>query len=77
MFIMAEIVSRDYWSWRRHSIRCFRDHDLKTSIENLLIDHSLMAKNRQEFVAEYLYGIDGKSSERIADLIKDVISRTS
>jgi hypothetical protein len=59
------------------AIGVYSAQDLKTFIQNLLKDDSILAKNRQEFIEKHLYKIDGRSSERVADLIKDEITRTS
>jgi hypothetical protein len=51
----------------------YKEEDLKPAIEQLLKDNSELAKNRENFIKKYLYKIDGKASERVVQLIKEMI----
>ncbi len=79
IILLNLIEGKDFTGYVNENIAIgvYNCHDLKINIQNLLNDDSVLAKNRQEFVANLLCKIDGRSSERVADLIKDVISRTS
>lgn len=51
--------------------------ELDKAIETLLIDDSELRINRQRYISNYLYSIDGASSQRVVSLIKEMInSRT-
>lgn len=52
-----------------------RGDDLAAIIERLLRDDSELKKNRASFIERYLYRIDGKASERVADLIMDMLDK--
>lgn len=53
-----------------------RDDDLAAIIEGLLRDDSKLKKNRAAYIERYLYRIDGKASERVADLIMAKLKKT-
>jgi hypothetical protein len=46
--------------------------DLKPAILKLLEEDSL-SKSREQYIKKYLYKIDGKATERVVDIIKDLI----
>ncbi len=50
----------------------YNKNDLKTTIEKLLKDDSNTAKNRKKYVDKYLYCIDGKATERVIEVIKNL-----
>jgi hypothetical protein len=50
--------------------------DLVAVIERLLSDDSELKRNRAAYIERYLYRIDGKASQRVADLIMDTLKRT-
>lgn len=60
----------------KQGIACgvYKEEDLAPTIEKLLKDDLELAKNRQRFVEKYLYGIDGKATERVMKLIKEMIN---
>jgi glycosyltransferase involved in cell wall biosynthesis len=51
----------------------YRGKELRSAIEELLKDDSSLAKNRQRYVEKYLYRIDGKATERVANVIQAII----
>jgi hypothetical protein len=51
----------------------YDEKDLKPTIEKLLKDASELAKNREKFIEKYFYKIDGKATERVVDLIGEMI----
>ncbi len=53
----------------------YRENDLKTAIETLLKDDSELAKNRSVYVEKYLYRIDGKATERVANEINKLLRK--
>lgn len=52
----------------------YKSEDFKPTLEILLKDDSSLKKNREKYIEEYLYKIDGKSSERVVDAVKRVIN---
>ena len=50
--------------------------DLALTIKKLLKDDSELAKNRQRFIENYLYKIDGKSTERVIKLVEQMINES-
>ncbi|MBU4255982.1 MAG: UDP-N-acetylglucosamine 2-epimerase, partial [Thermoplasmatales archaeon] len=61
----------------RVALGVYKEEDLKPAVEQLLRDDSELAKNRKKYVEKYLYKIDGKATERIINLIKEVIKEHS
>ena len=55
----------------------YKEDDLKPSIEKLLKDPSELANNRDKYIERYLYKIDGKATERVAQVIKRMMSTRS
>ena len=53
----------------------YRGEDLKPAIENLLKDDTELAKNRERYIENYLYKIDGKATERVIKLIEETIRK--
>ncbi|MDE4907339.1 CDP-glycerol glycerophosphotransferase family protein [Methanogenium marinum] len=51
----------------------YKENDLSIAIEKLLKDDSELADNRESYVGKYLYKIDGKSTERVVQLIKKMV----
>lgn len=51
----------------------YKAEDLKPTIEKLLRDDSEIAKNRERYIENYLYKIDGKASERVVNVIEEMI----
>ena len=51
----------------------YDENDLKPTIEKLLKDDSELAENRKEYIKKYLYKIDGKSTERVVQLIEKTL----
>jgi len=52
--------------------------DLATSVKKILYDketHELLAKAREKFVNDQVYKLDGKSSERVAELVESLINK--
>ena len=48
----------------------YKKEDLGPVIRKLLADDTELAVHRQEYVRKYLYKIDGKASERVAEVIR-------
>ena len=46
-----------------------KEEELRSTIESLLLDDSKLAKNREKYIENYLYSIDGKATERISSVI--------
>ena len=51
----------------------YKEEDLKPAIEKLLKDDSELAKNREKYIEKYLYKIDGKATERVVNLIEEIL----
>ena len=51
----------------------YKDEDLATAIKELLQDDSRLAKNRDRYIEKYLYKIDGKASERVINIIENML----
>jgi hypothetical protein len=54
----------------------YAEKDLKPTIEKLLKDDSELAKNRKIYIEKYLYKIDGKATERVVDLITQMVEES-
>ncbi|HJH26921.1 MAG TPA: hypothetical protein C5S37_09180 [Methanophagales archaeon] len=54
----------------------YKEGDLKPTIEKLLKDDSELAKNRKKYIETYLYKIDGKATERVVNLIEEMLEKT-
>jgi glycosyltransferase involved in cell wall biosynthesis len=54
----------------------YKADDLKPTIEKLLRDDSELAKNRERYIEKYLYKIDGKATERVINLIEEMIKES-
>jgi CDP-glycerol glycerophosphotransferase (TagB/SpsB family) len=52
----------------------YKEEDLKISVERLLKNDADIAKNRLSYIYQSLYKIDGRSSERIVEIIEDIIA---
>jgi glycosyltransferase involved in cell wall biosynthesis len=52
----------------------YKEGDLRAIIEKLLKDDSELAKNRAKYIEKYLYKIDGKATERVVNLIEEMIT---
>jgi len=52
----------------------YSEEDLRPAIEKLLKDDSELARNRAKYIEKYLYKIDGKATERVVDLIGEMIA---
>jgi hypothetical protein len=52
------------------------EDELQPSIEELLRNDSALAKNRKQFAEKYLYKTDGKSTERVVELIRQMLKPT-
>lgn len=51
--------------------------DLVSAIQNLLSDDHELKINRNDYLAKYLYKIDGKATERVVKLIDEMISKNA
>jgi len=51
----------------------YEENDLEHAIKKLLNDDSELAKKREEYIKKYLYKIDGKSTERVVQLIEKML----
>jgi CDP-glycerol glycerophosphotransferase (TagB/SpsB family) len=51
----------------------YNEKDLTPTIEKSLKDDSELAKNRGKYLEKYLYKIDGKATERVVNLIGEMI----
>lgn len=65
----------DYAGYVEEGVACgvYKDEDLTTAIDELLQDDSRLAKNRDKYIEKYLYKIDGKASERVIDIIENML----
>jgi UDP-N-acetylglucosamine 2-epimerase len=54
----------------------YKEEDLKQAIEKLLKDDTDLAMNRKSYIEKHLYKIDGKATERVADLITQMIEKS-
>jgi len=61
------------WVKEGVALGVYNENDLKPTIEKLLKDDSELAKNRDKYIEKYLHKIDGKATERIVDLIGEMI----
>jgi len=48
--------------------------DLQSTIETLLKDDSMLDKNRKKYVEKYLFKIDGKSTERVVNIVNSMVN---
>ena len=53
----------------------YKEEDLKPAIEKLLKDDTDLAKNRKGYIEKYLYKIDGEATERVVNLIEEMIEQ--
>ncbi|MDD4249161.1 MAG: UDP-N-acetylglucosamine 2-epimerase, partial [Methanosarcina sp.] len=51
----------------------YNEKDLKPTIEELLRDDFELTENRDKYIEQYLYKIDGKSTERVVQLIEKTL----
>ena len=51
----------------------YKEEDLATAIKELLQDDFCLAKNRDEYIEKYMYKIDGGASERVVDIIENMV----
>lgn len=51
----------------------YRKEDLGPAIKSLLIDDSQLAGNRKRYIEKYLYRVDGRATERVVNLINQMI----
>ena len=54
------------------ALGAYKEKDLTPAIEKLLKDDADLAENRKGYIEKYLYKIDGKATERVADLINEM-----
>jgi UDP-N-acetylglucosamine 2-epimerase len=54
----------------------YKEEGLKSAIEKLLQDDSELAKNRAKYIEKYLYRIDGGATERVVNLIEEMIEES-
>lgn len=54
----------------------YDEKNLKATIEKLLKDDSELAKNREKYIEKYLYKMDGKATERVVNLIEEMIDES-
>ena len=54
----------------------YKEDDLEPAINRLLHDDSDLVKNREGYIQEYLYKIDGKATERVVSLIDKIIEKS-
>ena len=53
----------------------YKEEDLKHAIEKLLKDDTELAKNRKKYIGNHLYKIDGKATERVIELVEEIIRK--
>lgn len=70
---LGEQPDRVEWVKEGVALGVYNEKDLKPTIEKLLKDDSELAKNRDEYLEKYLYKIDGNATERVVDLIGEMI----
>jgi UDP-N-acetylglucosamine 2-epimerase len=51
----------------------YEPQDLSAAVENLLNNKSDIAEKRREYIARYLYKIDGKATARIIEVIEQML----
>jgi len=51
----------------------YKEDDLPSAVETLLKDDSVLRSGRSEYIKKYLYKIDGRSSERVADFLEKLL----
>jgi len=51
----------------------YQPKDLQTTIETILKDDSMLVKNRKKYVEKNLYKIDGKATERVINVINNLV----
>ena len=54
----------------------YDEKDLKATVEKLLQDDSELAKNRKKYIEKHLYKIDGNATERVVNLIEEMIKES-
>jgi len=55
----------------------YQADNLVPTIKDLREDGSDLAQHREEYIRQYLVKIDGQSSKRVAQLIKETLSETT
>ncbi|MEE9592811.1 MAG: CDP-glycerol glycerophosphotransferase family protein [Thermoplasmata archaeon] len=55
------------------AVGVYRAEDLRPTIERLLVDDGGLAENRERYIQRYLYRVDGKATERVVNLIEEMI----
>jgi len=58
------------------AIGVYRPEDLKNAVEEILTKENIksnLKKKAEEFLEDYIYSLDGKSTERVVNLIKSLI----
>jgi len=50
-----------------------REEELRPAIEKLLRDDSELSRNRKKFIERHLYKIDGKATERVVRIIRQMV----
>ena len=56
------------------AVGVYAAEDLAATIENLINDDAELAENRNRYVEQYFYKIDGRASRRVAGLIDDMLT---
>lgn len=59
------------------AVGVYKKEELKSSIVKLIKDDSDLAKKREEYIKKYLYKVDGRSTERIIQIISLILSNKS
>lgn len=55
----------------------YNDNDLEPAIRKLLIDDSELSVNRSNYVRNYLYKIDGAATDRVKNVITNILNQKS
>jgi hypothetical protein len=69
------IDGADFAGYVKEGVACgvYKEEELTTTIDELLQDDSHLAKNRDEYVEKYMYKIDGKATERVVNIIENIL----
>ncbi len=58
------------------AVGVYRARDLRPAIKKLLVEDGELARNREQYIRRYLYRVDGKATERVVNLIDEMIGWT-
>ena len=55
----------------------YREEELPSAVKRLLEDDSQLCRRRKEYIRRYLFKMDGRSSQRVADFLEELLTNSS